>query len=251
VAQNFLQQTTMATISHLRGSPFWIVTSAVIIICFLSGPFGTFEALPNGFRLVYWALIVLSTSILALWAQMLIKVRNWTAPIIIVLVSAVFGLFAALLVILLSLTLLPPIQSYPGHIALFGYSFPSAMIVFLFSALLSRADASAPKTSQRPSLFARLEKHPNAQQILSLSAQDHYVEVITELGSELCLIRLNDAIAETKPLEGFQIHRSHWVAKSAVEKLEVKGSSGQVRLHDGRALKVSQSRLTEFRAFLG
>ncbi len=70
------------------------------------------------------------------------------------------------------------------------------------------------------------------------------------MGAELCLMRLNDAIAEAAPEEGLQIHRSHWVAKSAVEGLETKGGSGQVRLVDGRILSVSQSRLKEVNASL-
>jgi DNA-binding LytR/AlgR family response regulator len=62
---------------------------------------------------------------------------------------------------------------------------------------------------------------------------------------------LNDAIAEAVPEVGLQIHRSHWVAKSAIKKVEIKGSSPSVRLTDGRVLKVSQSHLKELEAFLG
>lgn len=134
------------------------------------------------------------------------------------------------------------------------YSFPSAAIIFFLSVVLSRpriiASETEPIIAKRPDLFSRLEKHADAQRILSLCAQDHYVEVTTEKGSELCLMRLNDAISEAEPEEGLQIHRSHWVAKSAVEKLEIKGSSWQVRLTDGRVLIVSQSRLKELKAFL-
>ena len=85
---------------------------------------------------------------------------------------------------------------------------------------------------------------------MSLSAQDHYVEVTTELGAELCLLRLSDAIAQTTPEDGFQIHRSHWIAKSAIVELKTKGSTGHVRLTDGRTLNVSQSRLAEFKDYL-
>ena len=85
---------------------------------------------------------------------------------------------------------------------------------------------------------------------MSLSAQDHYVEVTTELGAELCLLRLSDAIAQTAPEDGFQIHRSHWIAKSAIVEPKTKGSTGHVRLTDGRTLNVSQSRLADFKDYL-
>lgn len=226
--------------------------SGVIIVCFLSGPFGTFEALPSGFRLVYWTLIVLSTGILSLWAHALIRVQNWTTVLRVFSVAAIFGLVVSGLVILLSLLLLPPIERYPGHAHMFIYSFPISTIIFALSVPLSRS-RSKPRNSvnaKKPLLLDRLKKYGNARQILSLSAQDHYVEVTTDLGAELCLIRLNDAIAEAAPIEGFQIHRSHWVAKSAVKNLEPKGSGGLVHLMNGKTLNVSQSRLTEFKAFL-
>ncbi|NRA86182.1 MAG: LytTR family transcriptional regulator [Rhizobiales bacterium] len=253
VVSEIIRLTTRATVNSLRGYTFWVVISGVTVVCFLSGPFGTFEALPNGFRLIYWALIVFTTGLVSLWTHALIRTQQWTALSRIAFVSALFGLIVVGLVILLSLSLLPPIQKYPGHIKLFAYSFPSATIIFMFSVLFSRSDTELADMLEnvRPDLFNRLEKHPEARKILSLSAQDHYVEVTTEMGAELCLIRLNDAIAEAAPEEGFQIHRSHWVAKSAVEKLETNGSSGQVLLVDGRILNVSQSRLIEFKAFLG
>ena len=136
---------------------------------------------------------------------------------------------------------------------MFTYSFPIATIIFALSVPLSRS-RSKPHSSakaKRPVLLDRLEKYGNARKILSLSAQDHYVEVTTELGVELCLIRLNDAIIEAAPIEGFQIHRSHWVAKSVVKNLETKGSGGLVHLKGGETMNVSQSRLNDFRTYLG
>ena len=243
--------TTRAAVKSLRGSSFWIIAFGVIVVCFLSGPFGTFEALPNGFRLIYWTLIVLSTGLLSLWASALIRTQKWIAISRIALVGVVFGLVVSGLVILLSLLLLPPIRRYPGHIELLMYSFPSATVIFVLSVFLSLSISKADegKKKVRPALFDRLKKYPKAKKLLSLSAQDHYVEITTELGSELCLIRLNDAISEAAPEEGSQVHRSHWVAKSAIEELEIKGSRGLVRLVDGRTLNVSQSRLADFRAF--
>ena len=247
-----LRMTTRSATGSLQNSAFWMINSGVIAVCFLSGPFGTFEALPNGLRLIYWGAIVLTTSLLALWIHALIRMRNWTAFPGILAVSIVFGLLVAGIVILISLSLLPPIRRYPGHAELLSYSFPSAAIIFLLSALFMRPLSPRIKKSsrERPKLLNRLEKYPNAQRVLSLSAQDHYVEVTTELGTDMCLLRFRDAIAENASEEGFQIHRSHWVAKSAVVKLETRNSTGQVQLVDGRALKVSQSRLAEFKNYL-
>ena len=243
---------TKAAARSLQNAPFWMINFGVIIVCFLSGPFGTFEALPNGFRLIYWGSIVLTTSLLAVWMGELIRARNWVALSKIAAVSIVFAMLVAGLVILISLCLLHPIQKYPGHIALLSYSFPSAAVIFFLFALVMRSKSMPGKDTdqKRPPLLNRLEKYPDAEKILSLSAQDHYVEVTTELGAELCLLRLSDAIAQTVPEDGFQIHRSHWIAKSAIVELKTKGATGQVRLTDGRTLNVSQSRLADFKDYL-
>ena len=249
---SIFSKTTKMAARSLRSPIFWMINLGAIVVCVLSGPFGTLEALPTGFRLIYWGLIVLSTSVMALWLYRLLEVTKQTKIAILLVVSLLFGLLVAGLVSLLSLWLLQPINRHPGHFELLSYSFPTAAMIFLVSTLVTRSmsldeDATPP---QRPALLDRLEKFPHAQQILSLSAQDHYVEVSTDIGTELCLIRLNDAIGEVAPVEGFQIHRSHWVAKLAVKKLNSKGATSQVLLKDGRSLNVSQSRLPDFKAFL-
>lgn len=237
----------------MTGLVFWIVITAVTLICFLSGPFGTLEALPNGFRLIYWALCVVSTGLLGLWVRALIRSQDLQGMFIILSVSIVFGLCASGLIIFLNLTMLNPIQNSPSVVETFGYSFPTATVIFFVLEFIDTfTSAPSPSTPTKfPALMKRLEKHSDACQILALCAQDHYVEVITDKGSELCLLRLNVAITEAVPEEGLQIHRSHWVAKSAIETAEFKGASPQVRLINGRVLNISQSRLKEFEVFIG
>lgn len=69
---------------------------------------------------------------------------------------------------------------------------------------------------------------------------DHYVEVLTERGKTLVLLRLSDAIRETVGVPGVQIHRSHWVALAAVSR--VVRSDGKVfaELPNGLRLPVSR-----------
>lgn len=247
-----LADITKIALGSIRRPIFWMINFGVIAVCFLSGPFGTLEALPSGFRLIYWGLIVLTTSMLAMWLHMLIRhQRRITIPLITV-VSTGFGVLVACIVLLLSLLLLYPIDRYPSHFELISYSFPSAALIFFLSALVRRS-MSVPNNSlevEMPALFDRLEKIPHAKQVLSLTAQDHYVEVSTDLGSELCLMRLSDAIEQVKPIAGFQIHRSHWVAKSAIKKVDANATAPKVHLSDGRKLSISKSRLTEFSDFL-
>jgi len=52
--------------------------------------------------------------------------------------------------------------------------------------------------------------------LIRLEAQDHYLNVVTKAGSALLLMRLQDAVEALAGLQGLQVHRSHWVALSAV-----------------------------------
>jgi hypothetical protein len=83
--------------------------------------------------------------------------------------------------------------------------------------------------------------------LLYLSAEDHYLRVTTTVGSELLLFRFSDAIAELGPALGRQVHRSYWVARSAVA--EVKRDAGRVslRLKDGSHIPVSKTYLASLR----
>ncbi len=98
-----------------------------------------------------------------------------------------------------------------------------------------------------PPLLARLPVGKRGA-LISLTALDHYVEVTTEAGQELILIRLADAIAETAPEAGFQIHRSHWVARAQIQGVARNGSKGTVTLSDGRDLPVSRTYMPDLKA---
>ena len=79
------------------------------------------------------------------------------------------------------------------------------------------------------------------RRLLHLHMQDHYVEVHTEEGSDLLLLRFRDALREVEGLDGAQVHRSHWVARAAVAGVERR--SGRIALHlvNGSRVPVSRS----------
>ena len=247
--ENLRETNSLAMQSFARPTP-WVVFLAALLICVFSGPFGTFSSLSCSYRSLYWGLIVLGSGAMAVWTHALISSHGWRSVTRLATVSSIYGGLTAILVIGVSLLLLAPIGQYPTHATLIYYSFPSAALSFFLCRLLMRQQVTTPDAPERPALFDRLQTHSQAQAILSLSAKDHYVEVTTDLGPELCLLRLRDAIAEVQPLDGFQIHRSHWVAEHAVEQIVKQTGSVTVQLTNGDSLPISQSRLADFEAFL-
>lgn len=100
----------------------------------------------------------------------------------------------------------------------------------------------------RPALANRLKPGLRQAQILALEAEDHYVRVHTDQGSDLILIRLTDAIAEMAPVAGARTHRSWWVARAAV--MSVRRDNGRMTLllTHGAEAPVSRSAAQELSA---
>lgn len=250
MTSTFFARSTRESLAALTQPTFWLIIGTVTIVCFLSGPFGTHDAMPMGMRLIYWAMIVFSCGFLGSWTHRSLHHSGRKDPLTIGLVTAGFALCVSAIVVGISAALLTPSGQFPGVFTLSKFSFPLAALIFLALLIFNQSETPREPEAKRPAILERLEKTRKAQQLYALIAQDHYVEVVTELGAELCLMRLNDAVAEAAPVEGLQIHRSHWVALEAIETLNTGEKGHEVRLTNGAQLRVSQSRLKELRAAL-
>lgn len=105
----------------------------------------------------------------------------------------------------------------------------------------------APTASKSPKILDRLPKDMRGP-LSHMSMADHYVEVHTDKGRSLILMRLSDAIAETEGVDGLQIHRSHWVAHAAISAIGRVDNRLVVQLATGQSLPVSRTYLAAVRA---
>jgi hypothetical protein len=96
--------------------------------------------------------------------------------------------------------------------------------------------------------LARLTPKLRGADLYAVEAEDHYLRLHTSLGQDLILMRLGDAIAELEGLEGAQTHRSWWVAKDAVTKIERFDGRATLTLKDGSEVPVSRGFARELRA---
>ncbi|MEC9434305.1 MAG: LytTR family DNA-binding domain-containing protein [Pseudomonadota bacterium] len=102
--------------------------------------------------------------------------------------------------------------------------------------------------SGRPAArILRRMSHDRRGPLLRLSMNDHYVEIATEAGREMVLMRLGDAIVETAPEPGLQVHRSHWVARRALASAERSGDRVELILTNGERIPVSRGRVAALR----
>ncbi len=87
--------------------------------------------------------------------------------------------------------------------------------------------------------------------ILLMSAADHYVEIVTKNGSHLHRMTMKTAIEKAECCTGMQVHRSHWVAYSAMFSLEKTGERYFLLLRGGQKVPVSPAHAANVRQRLG
>jgi len=153
--------------------------------------------------------------------------------------SAVFALLFSPILILVNQSLFDTSAS----IGVFISNFAIALLVF---AIVWIAISWRPSQAEtRVSTFQnRLTKHRNAT-LWAISAQDHYLDVQTDQGSELILMRLSDAIRELESFDGIQTHRSHWIARAGLD--SIKGSNATLR--NGAVIPISRANAKQVKTF--
>jgi len=268
----------MGTYPSLLGAPReWAIDLAIVTVIgvFLGviGPFGSFYGGPANVRIAYWvANLWIGFIVLSVAARVSIRLAvRLDLPIWFALAAGV-AIGAAPLSVLLSYfsaLFWPPNHGRPNPFFLqygqtlvmsepfaFAYYFLAdrgwrAAIARTRAETLGRTPAStltvelavAAGDSFLNRLPARL-----GRDLLCLQMEDHYVRAHTSKGSDLILTSLKDATAELRDIDGLQVHRSWWVAKSAVAESRTSGRNLTLRLTNGLQVPVSRTSVAKVRA---
>lgn len=242
-----LQSTLREMHGQLRDARFWIVLALLGLIVGLVGPFGTYQALGVVPRLAYWCAVVLGTALVgtlvASFGERLLRAR-FNAYLAALMAGALAGPFLAVTVALINIGVFGPGATSFDLITLAVYCTLISAAVTLVSAIMEQPAQQAPAL---PALLDRLPR-PQRGQLQHLAVADHYVEVTTDRGTSLVLMRLSDAIKETAPVAGLQVHRSHWVALDAVRRGLRQGGKPVLELETGALVPVSRTYLDAVRA---
>ncbi|MEZ5999312.1 LytTR family DNA-binding domain-containing protein [Hyphomonas sp.] len=126
------------------------------------------------------------------------------------------------------------------------YVFAISLVLTLIGILVSRAQthgrtgpALAIDAAQR--FLDRLPVKYRHAELWAISSEDHYVRVYTDLGEELILMRLADAVRELDGAAGVQVHRSWWVAKGGVSDARRDNGKLVLVLKNGTEVPVSRT----------
>jgi len=241
----------------LTSRNIWVGASAAGLVLGFAAPFGTQASLGLLSRLIYWIVVVQVTLLTGTLIASLLNPRVDRLPhrrwLGVTGVGVVIGICVSLEVLALNWLVfgLPPLK--PRYaLTLSANTLAISVILNLAatwllqdSAPAAEADSAATDQSQLPPLLTRLALDKRGR-IISLTVQDHYVEVTTAAGTEMLLMRFGDAMREAGA--GVQIHRSHWVAEDAVARVERSGSAARLTTRDGRELPVSRTYVPALRA---
>ncbi|MGC1496780.1 MAG: LytTR family DNA-binding domain-containing protein [Sulfitobacter sp.] len=215
----------------------WVLVTALATV---TGPFGTQEHLTLLPRFAYWATVAalsVGGSHLAFTTE---KPRTiWLRGLLWVL----YILPISILVFFLNMAVFDAWVGWGFFFYLLGSV--TLIVAIVHGAIwlidLARPDRAA-EANDDP-LLGFLRRIPLAQRgpLIRIEAQDHYLNVITNKGSALILLRLNEAVAELGKVNGLQVHRSHWIYLDAV--MDHRRSQGRdlLVMSDGTEVPVSRS----------
>lgn len=252
---DIIKETYASLFSTLTLSIWGIATAGAVI----AGPFGTFDSMDLTLRLVYWPLVTTSSVVLGYLAHAVTRILIGTehSPMGRILVCLLGTLFIATDVYLLHTLVLAEkgtAVSYSDLLIWVGFVFCSAVLgrMMFTKAISSEQQLSDASTLNFGDVKCRSEHTPTARIIsrlpkgqhglvMRLSANDHFVHIVTQEGEHPVRMRLRDAIAEVDGVEGSLVHRSHWVAHAAIEGQDRGQGKVQIVLSNGDRVPVSRN----------
>lgn len=229
---------TVAVLMSRRVIAGWLM---VCVFTVIAGPFGTFDTMALGWRAVHWGTIIAA----GLWigafvnAALLALRLGWSPLQLDLVASLLITCLLAPLILSLRAGLNRNLES--GDLS-FGAIWGTTLIFVAPIFFLRRQLTGLRNTAQAPPprLARRLPAPVCEGTILRLCARGHVVEVVTDRGSTMLRMRLSDAIDEMYPVDGLWTHRSHWVARAAIDGHVCEAGKLRLTLVNGDHVPVSR-----------
>ena len=237
---------------------------AALFLTILS-PFGTDADLTVPMRFLYWFSVIFGGTAIALTVSSAFrKYAKGRAGLSFVLVKSLQVLAASvpitLLVAIMEKWLREPL-SWAHLPQLFAYVATITAVITAASSLVEqrralkdqlgvdRAGDEGPSRSKQSlactRFHLRLDPLLKHAEVLMLKAEDHYLRVSTSKGTQLIRCNLSEAIDELGDLDGRRMHRSFWVARSAILAIKRHGNAYQLIMKDGKTAPLSRRRYSE------
>lgn len=259
--ETILQLTLREMTKSITSSKFWIGLFGVICVLAISAPFDSGKVFNLVQRFFYWGAIAITTYFIGFFINVTVSlfIQHKTGKRLLsrIVSSLLAGIAVGIWVYFINAFVLAVMEPNWKDFSIFTLTCiaiagaVSALMFILNDTIMEMEDRAKNQVEakEQPVFYKRLPKSIGTD-IISLNAQDHYVEVTTILGKELVLIRLSDAIAELGDIQGQQIHRSWWVSKKHVADTKRKNGRLNVILSNQNEIAVSRSFLDNTKQLL-
>ena len=224
-----------------------ILLAAGLLLAFL-GAFFTWSS-PAGTRYLYWIVCLAGGGLIAIVADDLLLGRGWPSWIRVIAACLLATPPASLYVLIIEYYLGIQVTS-AGFVRMLWQVLPILLAVLGVRALAWRPVATrvenrilvAPPLPNADAKFRlRLSGKLRYARLIAVEAQDHYLKVHTDAGSELIALRFRDAVHELGAVHGFRVHRSWWIAADAILAGKWRRNVGELQLAGGLRVPVSRS----------
>lgn len=243
---------------HVSAAHRWLPLRNLIVVVAIGGtlgrlgPFDTFSDLPTATRYAYWIGLTLLMWLQTAAALHLLRdgLVRWPWPVR-TLIAALLGALPTafevawaegLLRVSRDMTLADVAMIY-GDVALIAVAVALPLELIDGHRLVRRRASDAPSSATADEIDALVAALPADRRgrLLALQAEDHYLRIHTDRGEALVHRRFSDALQAARGLEGLRVHRSWWVARSAIESVERDGDRLVLRLRGGLVVPVSRT----------
>ena len=218
---------------------------AVGLVLGLLGPYRTLDV-PPLLRTAYWLLATLGSGAVGILFDAVVGPRSrgfWLRVAVVALAMTppvtlyIYALNALLLDLPRRWWLLPEL----GWQVLVVASALMALRALAWRRVVETRTVVVPPLPEAEREFRlRLSAKRRTARLLAVEAEDHYVRVHTDSGSELVAMRFAEAMAELALAHGYRLHRSWWAAADAIEAVKWNRGSGEARLAGGLVAPVSR-----------
>lgn len=210
------------------------------------GPYRTLDA-PQPLRTAYWLLAVFGGGLACILAERAIASRVSQFWIRIAVASLIITPPVTLYIYVLNAVMLDLPRRWWLIPQLAWQVLVVMLLLMTLRALLwrrvveTRTVVMPPLPEAERDFRLRLSAKRRGARLIAIEAEDHYVRVHTDTGSELVTMRFSDALEELARAYGYRVHRSWWVMGEAIEGVRWTRAGGEVRLTGGIVAPVSRS----------
>ncbi len=230
-------------VHEIKGSKAYIIMGLIVLISMsfmiLFGPKLSLSPIIN---IILWALYMLvptlSNAIGGVYLQYKKQENNLIAILALLLISYVG------LIILISIFNSLTISAIRNSAIIYG-------IISIFSTIVLRQILNIEnlihiEKKYCPDILKTIPL-PKRGDLWGLQANDHYVNIITSKGNHMVYSSLANAIGNSTPINGVQIHRSYWIAQDGLKDIVRRNNRYVCILKNGMEINASRKGVEEMR----